>query len=170
MNVKGSGLQLQCIVYTTALLGRASLLELNTVIRIARANGPKIPRVRARISLQRIVSRVAQKVDGTTVLGDVVRRGYNIVWTGDVILRRDVDEPKHQWRQPGHGVVLVRDAVVPTLVLVGDEVGQCFPCYPRRAICVQICRDPGVADFGCSKVGDGATQAVAGNNDSIVWV
>lgn len=149
-------------------MGRALLLELKALIVIARANGSKIPPVRAQIRLQRIVTRIAQKVDRTTVLGDVVGGGYNVVWAGDVILWRDVDKAKHQRRQPGHGVVLVRDAVVPTSVLVGDEVGQCFPCYPRRAVCVQICRHPGLPDLGCSEVGDCASQAVAGHNDSVV--
>ena len=155
---------------TCIVVNRISLLEFDTIIRIASTNGAKVPAVGGQIRLQRIVSRIAQQVNRTTVLGDVVRRGLDIVRAGDVVLRRDVHEAKHHRRQTRHWVILVRDAIVPSLVLVRDEVRQNSSCYPRRAICVKIRRDPGLSDFCCSEGSDGATQAVPGDNHSVVWM
>lgn len=73
-------------------------------------------------------------------------------------------------RQSGHRVVVMRDAVVATHVLVRDVVAQHGPGDARRAVRVKVGLGACLSDFGRGDGGDGAAETVAYDGDAVGWV
>lgn len=94
----------------------------------------EIPAVRRGAAEQRAVVAIF-RVDPHHKL-DVGRGHGHIVAAGDPVLRAEMRVSKHQRRQLGHDVVRVRHAVIGTVCLRRDILGQGHVAQARLAIVI----------------------------------
>ena len=73
-------------------------------------------------------------------------------------------------REPGHGVVIMSDAMIGPVILVRDVIAEGRRRDARGAVGVEVGGGACVADFGGGDGGDGAAEAVADDGDLVGWV
>ena len=135
--------------YSRAMhLPRSSLftsLEQIPSLTITTADSPKIPQMRISIQRKQIhghhIPRIPLSVHLTALQHrDICRRDIHLVRTGNPVLRPNILEPHQAWRQPGHRVIDMRDAVVRPIPTRVDEVRDLLSSNARTTIRVQIDR------------------------------
>ncbi len=108
---------------------------------------------------------ISQHIDVSTQLLDVVWRWHDVIALVDEIFRANVNEPQKQRRHPWHRIVKMRNAEIPTGILVGDKVAE-FPASDTWCSKgVQICWNPHLPNLSGGNVCDGATETVPCNNN-----
>ena len=82
------------------------------------------------------IARITSQIYIPRIRIDIRTRHRDIIASPNVILRADMPEAERQRGKPRNRIIVMRNAIVATFILVGDIVADLAPPNARLAICI----------------------------------